>query len=66
MSTTILLQASEGTLIKVELEAVKCSGLITRMLEKMEDPQSDVIQLEKVNSYVLKMVLEWATYHKVI
>ncbi|GAB0087112.1 SKP1 [Sergentomyia squamirostris] len=62
----IKLKSSDGEVFDTELQIVKCSKLITTMLDAlgMEEGGDEIVPLANVNSVILKKVLEWATHHK--
>ncbi|XP_034656294.1 S-phase kinase-associated protein 1-like [Drosophila subobscura] len=63
----IKLQSSEGDIFDVDMETAKCLGTIKFMLEdcKLENDENEtIVPLTKVNSFVLRIVLNWAEYHK--
>jgi len=58
----IKLQSSDGEVFDVDVEAAKCSVVISPMLENLDE--EEVVPLPNVNSAILRKVIEWATYHK--
>ncbi|CAL8137723.1 unnamed protein product [Orchesella dallaii] len=66
-SMQVQLQSCEGETFKVDVEIVRCIGVLKNMLEDIEleaDEGRTVISLPDVESNILKKIIEWATYHK--
>lgn len=65
---TVKLQSSDGELFETDVAVAKCSVTIKTMLEDcgLDDGEEEgaVIPIPNVNSYILKLVLQWAEYHK--
>ncbi|GIY69289.1 hypothetical protein CDAR_486961 [Caerostris darwini] len=61
----IKLQSSDGEIFDVDVEIAKASVTIRTMLEDlgMEEDDQEPVPLHKVNSTILKKVIQWATYH---
>lgn len=64
--TIIKLKSADGVVLETDTEVAKCSGTIKDMLDQgIGGEESDEpVPLPKVNSTVLKKVLEWAEHHK--
>ena len=63
----ISLQSSDGELFPVDIEVAKKSMLIKTMLEDLEEAGEDndeEVPIPNVNAAILKLVIQWATYHK--
>ena len=64
----IKLRSSDGEIIEVDIVVAKMSGTIKAMMENLGIDESEDIEEElpllKVDSAILKKVLEWATQHK--
>lgn len=61
--SVIKLQSSDGTIFETKPQVVQCSGTIRQFLESMPR-KDDILPLPNVNSAILRMVLEWADFHK--
>lgn len=64
--TIIRLKSKDGIIMETEEEIVKCSGLISRMLESCaaKEGQDAIIPLENVRTAILRKILVWAEHHK--
>lgn len=62
----IKLKSADGVLVETDIEIAKCSGAIKDMLDQgIGGEESDEpVPLPKVNSTVLKKVLQWAEHHQ--
>ena len=64
---TVKLQSSDGELFETDVAVAKCSGTIKTMLEDCgldDGGEGAIIPIPNVNSHTLKLVLQWANYHK--
>ena len=64
---TISLRSSDGELFPVDIEVAKKSVLIKTLLEDLEEAGEDndeEVPIPNVNAAILKLVIQWATYHK--
>ena len=64
----IKLQSSDGEIFEVDVEIAKLSVTIKTMLEDlgMDEEEDDPIPLPNVNAAILKKVIQWCAYHKVL
>ncbi|XP_055309029.1 S-phase kinase-associated protein 1-like [Sitodiplosis mosellana] len=63
----IKLKSSDGEYFETDVQVAKCSGTIKTMLEDCgldDEGEEGVVPLPKVNSNILKRVLQWANHHK--
>ena len=62
----IKLQSSDGEIFSVELAIARKSITIKTMIEdlKLEENDENLVPLPNLTSQVLKMIIEWCTYHK--
>merc|ERR1712039_284691 len=64
----IKLRSSDEDIIEVDIEVAKMSRTIRTMMENLGIDESEDVEEElpllKVDSVILKKVLEWATHHK--
>ncbi|CAL8137715.1 unnamed protein product [Orchesella dallaii] len=65
-SLKLQLQSSDGVIFKVDVDIARYSGTINAILDKLdlEDKIADLIPLPKVDSTILKMVIDWATHDR--
>merc|ERR1712024_92763 len=63
---TISLRSSDGELFPVDLEVAKKSMTIRTMLDTLDIGEDDdeEVPILNVNAAILKLVIQWATYHK--
>ena len=63
---TINLRSADGELFPVDLEVAKKSMTIKTMLDTLEIGEDDdeEVPILNVNAAILKLVIQWATYHK--
>ena len=63
---TITLQSSDGELFPVDIEVARKSVTIKTMLDDLGSDENDeeVVPLPIVSAAILKLVIQWATYHK--
>ena len=59
----VKLQSSDKETFEVDVEIAETFFAIKTMMDILETDNEPVV-LSKVNSTILKMVIEWATYHK--
>ncbi|TKR77133.1 hypothetical protein L596_018157 [Steinernema carpocapsae] len=63
---TIKLQAMDGDIVEVDREAMRCSGLIQKLLEIYEEhggPDKE-IPVEHASGPVLRKIVVWCEHHK--
>lgn len=62
----IKLQSSDGEIFETEVKIAKCFGTIKTMLENcgIDENAEPVVPLPNVNSEILRLVLQWADFHK--
>ena len=63
---SIRLQSSDGEVFPVDVEIAKQSVTIKSMLDDLGMKEDEVIPLKNVNAAILRKVIQWATYHKVL
>ena len=63
---SIQLQSSDGEVFPVDVEIAKQSVTIKSMLDDLGMKEDEVIPLKNVNAAILRKVIQWATYHKVL
>lgn len=65
---TIKLQSLDGEIFEVDVEIAKQSVTIKTMLEDLgvDEDEDESIPLPNVNAAILKKVIQWCTYHKVL
>ena len=63
---SIRLQSSDGEVFPVDVEIAKQSVTIKSMLDDLGMKEDEVIPLKNVNAAILRKVIQWATYHKVM
>ena len=63
---TITLQSSDGELFPVDIEVARKSVTLKTMLDDlgMDENDEEAVPLPNVNAAILKLVIQWATYHK--
>ncbi|XP_031634681.1 S-phase kinase-associated protein 1-like [Contarinia nasturtii] len=63
---SIKLQSSDGDIFDVTIEIAKYFGTINVMLEVLGlgDETDPIVPIHGVNSNILRLVLQWAYYHK--
>ena len=63
---TITLQSSDSELFPVDIEVARKSVTIKTMLDDlgMDENDEEAVPLPNVNAAILKLVIQWATYHK--
>ena len=63
---TITLQSSDGELFPIDIEVARKSITIKTMLDDlgMDENDEEAVPLPNVNAAILKLVIQWATYHK--
>nr|XP_041633042.1 S-phase kinase-associated protein 1-like [Drosophila kikkawai] len=62
---TVRLESSDKEIFTINLEVIKCSDTIRTALKDLGDlDDCGVFPLPNVSSMILRMVLNWATYHK--
>ena len=63
---TISLRSSDGELFHVDPEVAKKSATIKTMLDMLDIGEDDdeEVPIPNVNAAILKLVIQWATYHK--
>jgi len=59
----IKLMSSDGEQFETDVQVVKCLGTLMADFE-LEEGEAEPVPLPKVNSTILKKILQWATYHK--
>lgn len=64
----IKLQSLDGEVFEVDVEIAKQSVTIKTMLEDLgvDEDDDEPVPLPNVNAAILKKVIQWCTYHKVI
>lgn len=62
----IKLQSSDGEVFVVDIQIAKCINTVKDLLEAldMKEYGREVIPLPNVNAFILRKILEWATYHR--
>ena len=62
----IQLQSFDGEIFKVDVEIAKQSVTIKTMLEDLDlvDFEREIVPLPNIKAAILKMVIQWAQYHK--
>lgn len=62
----IKLQSSDGEIFEAEVKTVKCFGTIKTMLEEcgIDENVDTAVPLPNVSSAILRLVLQWADFHK--
>ena len=61
----IKLQSSDGEIFEVDVEIAKVSVTIKTMLEDLGiHDEEEVVPLPKVDSSILKKIIQWATHHR--
>ncbi|CAL8137717.1 unnamed protein product [Orchesella dallaii] len=64
-SFKVKLQSNEGEIFKVGVDFARCCEVIKTLLEVVPlEERDEVIPLPSVDSKILKMVIDWATYHR--
>ena len=63
---TISLRSSDGELFRVDPEVATKSLTIKTMLDMLDigEDDNEEVPIPNVNAAILKLVIQWATYHK--
>ena len=63
---TISLRSSDGELFRVDPEVATKSMTIKTMLDMLDigEDDNEEVPIPNVNAAILKLVIQWATYHK--